>query len=204
MKSLKDVHVAGHRVRQLAHDHVKSVVDDGLSFRPLHPSLEGGVEPLPEVLDGEVDEGGCTAVSGGDGAGLEVVGGSRAPEGHVQVGVDIDASGHDQLAGGVDHVVGGKVQPLPDEGDHAPVDVEVRLVAVRCGDDGAVFHQSRGHGNLCSALPSGGKERGWRPLARDGACYPTSPRRVNAAAVALTPPKAEDRVGAPTTPGVLS
>ena len=99
----------------------------GLALGPLHPAVEGGIEALAEVLDREVDEGRGAAVGGGDGAGLEVVGRRRPAERHVEVGVHVDAARHHQHAGGVDHGVGGQVQALADQGDHALVDVEVGL-----------------------------------------------------------------------------
>jgi len=56
---------------------------------------------LAFVLDGEVDERGGASESGGDGAGLEVVGAGGAAERHVEMGVDVDAARDDQAAGGV-------------------------------------------------------------------------------------------------------
>ena len=104
MPSWRDhaVHVDRDLVAQLAHDHVERVVDDGLALGPLHPAVERGIEALAEVLDREVDERRGAAVGGGDRAGLEVVGGRRAAERHVEVRVDVDAAGHDELARGVD------------------------------------------------------------------------------------------------------
>jgi hypothetical protein len=153
------VHVHRDLVAELAHDHVEAVVDHRLALGALHPALEGGVEPLTEVLDGEVDQGGGPAVGGGDGAALEVVGGGGAAEGHVEVGVHVDAPRHDQLAGGVDHRVGGHAEALADVGDHALVDVDVRVVAIGRGDHGTVLHEGRGHlGPLRCRRPGDGRQ----------------------------------------------
>jgi len=57
---------------------------------------------LAFVLDGEVDERGGAAEGGGDGAGLEIVGAGGAAEGHIEVRVDVDASGDYEHANGVD------------------------------------------------------------------------------------------------------
>ena len=121
-------------------------VDDGLALRSLHPSLVGGIQPFAEVLDGEIDEGRGPAVGGRDRPCLEVVGRVRPPERHVEVGVDVDTAGHDELARGVDHGVGGQVQSLADERNDPLVDIHVGLVAVGRGDDGAVLDEGRGHG----------------------------------------------------------
>ena len=144
------VHLARDLVRQLPHDHVEGVVDDGLAFRPLHPALVGGVQALAEVLDREVDEGGAS-VGRRDRAGLEIIGRLRSAERHVEMRVDVDPAGHDELARGVDHRVRGQVQPLADQADDALVDVHVGLVAVGGRDDGAVLDES-GHGASGHAL----------------------------------------------------
>ena len=56
-------------------------------------------------LDGEIDDG-CGAADGrGARAGLEVVGGIGAAEGHVEMSVRVDAAGQQQQAGGIDDYV---------------------------------------------------------------------------------------------------
>jgi hypothetical protein len=54
---------------------------------------------LAAILDREVDDAGGTAKRGSDRPRLEIVGGRRAAERHVEVGVDVDAAGDDVLAG---------------------------------------------------------------------------------------------------------
>jgi len=79
-------------------DAVEGVVGDGFVVGFLHPGVEGLAERLAFVLDGEIDERGGAAKGGGNGAGLEIVGAGGAAEGHVQMGVDIDAAGNDEAS----------------------------------------------------------------------------------------------------------
>ena len=66
------------------------------------------------------------------GAGEEVLDGHRAHEGHLHVGVRVDAARHDVGAAGVDDLGPGRcVQPLADGHDHA-----VRRTARRPGSCG--------------------------------------------------------------------
>ena len=105
----------------------------------LHPGVESLAERLAFVLDGEVDQCGGAAESRGDGAGLEIVGAGRAAEGHVEMRVNVDASGDDQTAGGVDHfarVFGGELGS--DGGDFIAVDADVGEASIGGGYDGAV------------------------------------------------------------------
>ncbi len=96
-------------------------------------------EGLAFVLDGEVDERGSAAEGGGDGAGLEIVGAGGAAEGHVEVGVDIDAAGNHEAAGSVDNAPGIFDGKLGREGsDFVAVDAHVGEGSVGGGYDGAV------------------------------------------------------------------
>ena len=65
---------------------------------------------------------------------LEAVG---AHEGHFEVGVRVDAAGHDVAAGGVEHLVA--LEVLADRRDDAAVDQHVGLVGQVGGDDGAAL-----------------------------------------------------------------
>jgi len=81
---------------------VKRVVDRALALGLRVPEVEAGAERLALRLDGEIDDGGRTAVARSARAGLEVVGGRGAAERHVHVRVRVDAAREDVLAGGVD------------------------------------------------------------------------------------------------------
>src|SRR4029077_3691499 len=83
-------------------DAVKGVVRHGLVVRFLHPGIKGLAKSLPFILDSEVDEGGGAPEGGGNRAGLEIVGAGGAAEGHVQVGVNVDAAGDHEKSCGVD------------------------------------------------------------------------------------------------------
>jgi len=70
---------------------------------------------------------------------LEIVGAGGATEGHVEVGVDVDAAGNDEHAGGVEDargVFGGKLGG--EGGDFVAVDAHVGEGSVGGGYDGAV------------------------------------------------------------------
>ena len=81
-------------VAQIGDDHVQAVVDAGFAFGLLPPGVEGIAHLRAFGLDGEIDDGGGAAERRGAGAGFEIVGGGGAAEGHVEMGVDVDAAGH--------------------------------------------------------------------------------------------------------------
>ena len=70
-------------------------------------------------------------------AALEIVGRIGAHEGHFEMGVRIDAAGHDVAAGGVELVIA--MQVLADGDDLAVLDQHVGLPGAVGGDDGAVL-----------------------------------------------------------------
>src|SRR4029077_13550009 len=90
-------------------DHVEAVVDAGASLGFFPPGVEGVAHLRAFGLDGEVDDAGGPAHGCGSRAGFEIVGGGGAAEGHVEMGVRVDASGEDEHSGGVDYAVGGFV-----------------------------------------------------------------------------------------------
>ncbi len=101
----------GHRLQRLvvdaADDLVEAVVDRAVAGGLLVPRGECVVDAAAGVLHGEVDDRGDAAPRRGGRAGLERVGRLGAAERHLHVGVDVDAAGHDVLAGRVDRAVGG-------------------------------------------------------------------------------------------------
>ena len=96
------VHVFEAGVGQVGDDHVQAVVDAGLAFGLLPPGVERGAHLGAAGLDGEIDNRRGPADGCGPRAGLEVVGGVGAAEGHVEMRVRVDAAGQKQQAGGVD------------------------------------------------------------------------------------------------------
>jgi hypothetical protein len=89
---------------------VEAVVDQRLPVRLRMPSFERFCERLALALDAEVDVAGRAAAGSGSLARLEVVDRDRAAEGHVQIGVGVDAARQHVLARGVDRPVGGDVE----------------------------------------------------------------------------------------------
>ena len=133
------VHVFEAGVGQVGDDHVQAVVDAGLALGLLPPGVERGAHLCSARLYGEVDDGGGAADGGGACAGEEVVGRRSATEGHVEVGVRVDAAGQKQQAGGIDNGAG---CCRGDTGtnflNHCAVDEYVGLRGGICVDDGAV------------------------------------------------------------------
>ncbi len=132
-------HLLELRGAEIGDDAVEGVVNDGLVVGFLHPGVESLAERLPFVLDGEVDKRGGAAESRRDGAGLEIIGAGGAAEGHVEMGVDINAAGDQQAAGGVDDAAGvfdGK--PRGEGADFLAVDADVGDASIRRRDHRAV------------------------------------------------------------------
>src|SRR6266581_263661 len=127
------------RGAEIGNDAVESVVGDGLVVGFFHPGIESLAERLTFVLDGEVNQRGGAAKGGGDGAGLEIVGAGGAAEGHVEVRVDVNATGDHEAASGVEDTAGIFGWKLGgDGGDFVAGDANVGEERVRCGHDCAV------------------------------------------------------------------
>ena len=122
--------------------HVVAVVDHGLALALGVPGLERLGEALPLPLDHEVDVAGRAAEGRRGLARLDVVDRDRAAEGHVEVGVRVDAARQDVPARRVDDLVGRHVERGADEGDPLAVDEDVGDVVVGRGDDAAVLDQN--------------------------------------------------------------
>jgi hypothetical protein len=134
-------HLAERALADLADGHVEAVVDGRLALGLALPRLQGGAQRLPRLGRREVHDRRRAPERGGPRARLEVVGGPDLPRGHVEMGVDVDSTGEDEAARGVDDRVRGHAQALPDEGDPAAVDVQVGLVGLGGGDDAAVANE---------------------------------------------------------------
>src|ERR1700733_12233737 len=100
------VHVFQSSFTQVRDDHVEAVVDGRFRFRFFPPGIERISHLRAFGLDGEVDQRRGAAEGCGFCAGFEIVGGRGAAEGHVEVSVDVDASGEEEHAGDVDDAVG--------------------------------------------------------------------------------------------------
>jgi hypothetical protein len=110
------------------------------------PGVEAGAHRGALRLDREIDEGGRAAVRGRDGARLEIVGGRGAAEGHIEVGVRVDAARHDVFARGINDaidLVGARdlLRRVGEGDDDALLDPDVGGEGVDRGHDGAVLYQ---------------------------------------------------------------
>ncbi len=136
---------------KVGHGHVQSVVDAGLAVALGQPGFQSLTHGVAAGLQGEVDDGGGSAHGCGDGAGAVIVGGYGAAEGHVEMGVHVDAAGHNEETGGIDHGVAGSGNVGGDLPDRLSVTEDVGLVLSVGVDDGAILDQG-GHKALCSML----------------------------------------------------
>ena len=136
-------------VLHVGDDHVEAVVDARLAGRLLVPGLEPLKRRLALGLDREVDDRRRTAEGGRPGAGLEVVGARRAAEGHVHVGVGVDAARHDQPPRRVDGPVRLDLQVAADQRDRLVLYEDVGAVVVHRRHDATVTNQ-QGHRLLLS------------------------------------------------------
>ena len=113
------------------------------------PDVEGFAHGGALFLEGEVDDGGGASDGGGLGAGGVVVGGGGAAEGHVEMGVDVDAAGEDEEVCGVDHGVVGGGDVWGYCGDLFVFDEDVGALGAVGVDYGSVLDQR------CHLLPRG-------------------------------------------------
>ena len=94
---------------QVGDCHVQRVVDAGLALGLGAPGLEGLGHRMAHGLQGKVDHR-CGAADGrGARAPLVVVRAHRPAEGHVEVGMHIDAAGKHQHSRGIDDCVAGRI-----------------------------------------------------------------------------------------------
>ena len=140
MKSLKLVMPFGDHVFHLAKPlravagaevgdgHVEGVVDAGFAAGLFVPNGEGFAHGGALFLEGKVDDGGGATDGSGLRAGGVVVGGGGAAEGHVKMGVDVDAAGEDEEVCRVDEGVVGWVDVGGYGGDLFAFDEDVGVV----------------------------------------------------------------------------
>ena len=121
--------------------HVERVVDAGFAGGFGVPGGFGLGQGVAAGLQGEVDDGGGAAHGGGAGAGEVVVGGGGAAEGHVEMGVDVDAAGEHEEVGGVDQGVACGMDAGGYLGDLFAFDEDVGALLAGGVDDGAVLDE---------------------------------------------------------------
>src|SRR5208283_72216 len=100
---------------------------------------EGLPQWLAFVLDGKVDQRGGSTESRGPGSGFKVVGAGGAAEGHIQMGMNIDAAGKHILPRGLKNslsILAGEI--LADGRNFAICDSDVGHVSIRRGDHRSV------------------------------------------------------------------
>jgi hypothetical protein len=152
---------------QIRDRHVVAHVDDLLALRLPAPLLERVREGRARRLDHEVDVTGRTAERGSGLARRDVVDRHRPAEGHVEVGMRVDAAREHVLAGRIDQTVRIDIEGLSDHRDPLTVDEHVADVVIGGGDDPATLDQYR----HVTSHPSCGESSGPAPVvfARSGA-----------------------------------
>jgi hypothetical protein len=110
------------------------------------------MERLPFVLNGKVHDRGGPAVGGCYGTRLEIVGGRRASERHVEMRMHVDATREYVLSGGIDGAIGRHRERGADDGNRVALDEDVAAILIGGGDDGAAGDEQR-HGS-CSTMSS--------------------------------------------------
>jgi len=141
------VHVFKTRVGQVGDDHMKAIVNAGFALGLLPPRIERGAHLGSAGLDGEVNDCRGSANGRSPGAGLKIVGGVGAAEGHVQMGVCVDATGQQQEAGCIDDCVcGGGWNSPANLLDDRTVDQQIGLSGRVGVDDGPVLNEHFRHG----------------------------------------------------------
>jgi hypothetical protein len=128
---------------EVGHRHVVAHVDDLLAVCLGAPVVERLGERRTRWLDHEVDMAGRPTERGRGLARRDVVDRHRAPEGHVEMGMRVDAARENVLPGRVDDAVGVDVERLPDHRNPFPVDEDVADVVVGGRDDPSALDQCR-------------------------------------------------------------
>jgi hypothetical protein len=131
------VHVFKVGFGEIRDDHVQAVVDGSLlPFLP--PGIECRAYPGSLGLSCEIDQAGCASERRRPCAGSEIIARKRAAEGHVHVGVDIDAAGDDIFPRGVNHRSRVGLQCGADGRDLLSFNIDIRDVILFRGDDASV------------------------------------------------------------------
>jgi len=164
------VHLAQDPVAHVAHDHVQAVVDDGLALGLPPPLVARRGERAAHRLHRKVDDRRRPAEGRGAGPGLKVIRRKRPAERQLHVGVDIDATGDDELAGRVDLLRAAGGEASSDLRDLLAVHEHVGFIRIGRGHDGPAGDEGLAH----SVLPT----RRWHTVSRPrGASLLGSPCR---------------------------
>ena len=124
--------------------HMQPVVDARLTVALGQPGFQSLTHGVAAGLQGEVDDGGRSAHGCSDGAGAVIVSRYCAAEGHIEMGVHVDAAGHNEETGRVDYGVAGSGNVGGDLLDRLSVTEDVGFVLAVRVDDGAILDQG-GH-----------------------------------------------------------
>src|ERR1700756_4356883 len=119
---------------------MKCIIADRFARGLLHPRVQRVSQRLAFVLDREINERRGPPENCGASAGFEVVCAGGPAEGHVEVGVHVDATGKHIFSCGIDNlprVVARK--SLAEGGDLGSADSNVALEGVSWGGDPAVY-----------------------------------------------------------------
>jgi hypothetical protein len=157
----EQIHLLERVLGDIGEDHVEAVVDGALAVGLGVPGVQAFAQGPADALHGEVDDGRGAAPSGRTRTGLEGVGGGRAAERHLHVGVRVHATRDDVLPRGVDDGVrrptlrqraalGGQCDDL------LTLDQDVRPDLFGGGDDKPTTYDGTGHdlSSFLSCFPS--------------------------------------------------
>ncbi len=122
------VHIFEAGGAEIGDDHVQAVIDARFAFGLFPPGIESVAHARAAGLNGEIDERGSASESGGARAGFEIVGGSCAAEGHIEVGMDVDAAGKHVKSASIDDSLAGQRSKVgADFGDAGAFETDVGL-----------------------------------------------------------------------------
>src|ERR1700746_4103336 len=90
----ESLHFLQLRVGQVRDDAVKRIVNHSFTISLFHPGVESLMECLAFILNSEVDQCCCPAMSRCHSARLEVIRTLCSTEWHIQVCMHVDTAGH--------------------------------------------------------------------------------------------------------------
>ena len=121
--------------------HVEAIVAPALAVGLLVPQVQAVVERFALVGAGKVHNGGGAAPDGGLGAGVKIINGGGVAYVQVKVGVGIDKTGHEQLAGDINGPGQGVGEIAAHLEDLLIFYQHIGPAGAPAGDHGAVFEQ---------------------------------------------------------------
>ena len=120
------------------------------------PHSQRIMQPLPLPRQREIHHHRGATGQRGARAGLEIIRGISAHEGHFQMRMRVNPAGHDIAAGGVQHLIASQI--LANLGNHAMFDLHIRLIGQIGCNNGSTFDDF-GHSSLpvlaCGHMPRG-------------------------------------------------